>query len=90
MTYNDKDQTDLAARILEKCDIPAIWLEKASMGGEDFCYFLDRAPGTYIRLGIGEDQPSLHNSKLLPPDEAMKYGIKYLVEFALDALRVKP
>ena len=85
--YNDKEQTDIAAKVAEKSGIPVVWLEKASMGGEDFCYFLEKAPGVYIRLGAGEDQPPLHNSKLLPPEEMMKAGIKYLVEFALDALK---
>ena len=89
VTHNDKEQTDIAAEVAKRSDIPVVWLEKASMGGEDFCYFLEKAPGVYIRLGAGEDQPPLHNSKLLPPEEMMKYGIKYLVEFALDALKDK-
>ena len=87
VTHNDTAQTDLAKAAADRAGIPVVWLEKASMGAEDFCYFLEKAPGAYVRLGAGEGLPQLHNSKFLPPDEMMKAGIKYLVEFALDALK---
>ena len=40
-----------------------------------------------MKLGTGENCPALHNSKFDFPDEALKVGIEYLVEFALAALR---
>ena len=86
VTSNDKAQSDMAAQAAREAGVPVQWLEKASMGAEDFSYFLDRAPGVYVRLGVG-DAPPLHNSRLLPPDEVMKNGIRYLVAFALGALR---
>ena len=87
VTNNDKTQTDIAEKVAKEAGIPVMWLEKASMGGEDFCYFLDKAPGVYIRLGAGEEVPPLHNSKMLPPEEIMKNGIRYLVDFTLDTLK---
>jgi len=86
VTSNDKAQTDMAVRAAEEAGIPVQWMEKASMAAEDFSYFLDRAPGVYVRLGVG-DLPPLHNSRFLPPDEVMKCGIRYLVAFTLDALK---
>ena len=56
------------------------------IGSNTVSYFLDRVPGVYVRLGVG-DAPPLHNSRLLPADEVMKNGIRYLVAFALDALK---
>ena len=86
VTINDRAQTDMAVRAAGEAGIPVQWMEKASMGAEDFSYFLDRAPGVYVRLGVG-DAPPLHNSRFLPPDEVMKSGIGYLVAFTLDALK---
>ena len=87
VTSNDPEQTDIAIRTAKEAGLNVQILERASMGAEDFCYFLEKAPGVYARIGAGEDQAPLHNSKLLPPDEMMKYGIAYLVQFALDALK---
>lgn len=85
VTNNDPEQTKLALEIAQRAGIKTSVVEQSSMGAEDFCYFLDRAPGVYVRLGAG-DIPPLHNSKMIPRDEIMKNGIRYLVGFALDAL----
>jgi amidohydrolase len=58
----------------------------ATMGGEDFAYFAQRAPGLMLRLGIrNEAAGSIHpgHSALFRVDErALAYGIETLVAFA--------
>ena len=52
------------------------------MGGEDFAYYLEKIPGTFLRLGIG-NRPSLHNSSFDFNDEAIPFGIRIMVGIAL-------
>jgi len=58
----------------------------ATMGGEDFAYFAQRAPGLMVRLGVRDEAAgSVHpgHSPLFRLDErAMAYGIETLVAFA--------
>ncbi len=67
---------------------PRLKLESpaATMGGEDFAYFAQRAPGVLVRLGIrNEAHGSIHpgHSPLFRVDEgAVVYGIETLVAFA--------
>jgi len=52
------------------------------MGGEDFAYYLEKIPGTFLRLGVG-NRPSLHNSSYDFNDEAIPFGIKIMSGIAL-------
>jgi amidohydrolase len=67
---------------------PRLKLESppATMGGEDFAYFAQRAPGVLVRLGIrNEARGSVHpgHSPLFRVDEdAVAYGIETLIAFA--------
>ncbi len=58
----------------------------ATMGGEDFAYFAQRAPGLMVRLGIRDEASgSVHpgHSPLFRLDErALAYGIETLAGFA--------
>lgn len=60
-----------------------------TMGGEDFAYFAQHAPGVLIRLGVRSDAAqSFHpgHSPLFRIDEAaLKYGTETLVLFAIAA-----
>lgn len=55
------------------------------MGGEDFAYYLEKIPGTFLRLGIG-DRPPLHNSAFDFNDAAIPYGIQVLAGIVLKFL----
>ena len=59
--------------------------EAPSMGGEDFSYFLDKAPGAFFHIGCSDDAENLGaplHSELFNPDEnCMEIGI--LMEAAL-------
>lgn len=50
----------------------------ASMGGEDFAYYLEKIPGAFIRLGTADERPesrgALHNSKTVFDEKAILAG----------------
>lgn len=48
-----------------------------SMGGEDFSWYLDHAPGALIRLGVTEngDGPSLHSNIFDIHENAIPFGV---------------
>ena len=56
---------------------------RPSMGTEDFAYYLDAVPGCYLRLGIGDQWPSLHSANFDFNDLALESGITFLVGLAL-------
>jgi amidohydrolase len=58
----------------------------ATMGGEDFAYFAERAPGLLIRHGIRSDAAGSvhpgHSPQFRVDEAALTYGIETLVAFA--------
>ncbi len=46
-----------------------------SMGGEDFAFFLEQAPGAYFWLGLGMERGGLHNPRFDFNDAALAAGI---------------
>ncbi len=61
-------------------------LEDVSMGGEDFCYYLDKYPGMFCRLGLGEASQFLHNPNFNFNDQALRNGIIFFVATAIEHL----
>lgn len=57
------------------------------MGGEDFAYYIEKIPGSFFRLGLGE-RPALHNSRFDFNDEAIPYGIRAMTGIALRFLDI--
>lgn len=57
-----------------------------TMGGEDFAYFAQRAPGLLIRLGIRNEAKGIvhqaHAAEFRVDEDAIPVGIKTLVAFA--------
>ena len=87
---NPANGVKIACQAAEKAGIKVKMLDASAMSSEDFSYFLLNSPdGAFIRLGVGEEQPALHNVKFLPPAEALKTGIDYMVSVALTALEQK-
>jgi len=78
---------DAAADILGADNL--VEIPEPVMGGEDFAFYLQEIPGTFLRLGVG-DRPPLHNSSYDFNDEAIPYGIRLLaglaVKFTMDGL----
>jgi hippurate hydrolase len=87
VTMNDPDKTKLATRVAREVageanvrdDIPP------AMGAEDFAFMLRERPGAYILIGNGPG-PGLHTPGYNFNDEALPYGISYLVRLAETAM----
>ncbi|MGI0140223.1 MAG: M20 metallopeptidase family protein [Thermoplasmata archaeon] len=64
-------------------------LEHPIMGAEDFARYLERVPGTFLRLGAGiAGRPaSLHSSTFAPPEESLVTGAAALAA-SVGALQV--
>ena len=66
-----------------------ITLHKPSLGGEDFAYYLHKAPGCLVRLGsVGERTPqaAMHSSYYDFDEEVIRVGAVYFTRLALDAM----
>ena len=46
------------------------------MAADDFPFFLEKAPGAYLWLGLGDKQGSLHNPRFDFNDDALGMGIR--------------
>ncbi|MCI4327505.1 MAG: M20 family metallopeptidase [Thermoplasmata archaeon] len=55
-------------------------LPAPSMGAEDFARYLERVPGTFLRLGAGVPGPpaTLHSPTFAPPEETLVIGAAVL------------
>ena len=63
------------------------YMPQPSMGSEDFCYFLEKAPGAFFNLGGGVDKAYCHNPKFDFNDDSLVYGITLMVHLALETLQ---
>ncbi|HTT46329.1 MAG TPA: M20 family metallopeptidase [Thermoplasmata archaeon] len=67
-------------------------VEHPLMGAEDFSRYLERVPGTFLRLGVGNpDRPaSLHSATFAPDDRALVVGAAVLATAAESLQRLPP
>ena len=67
-------------------------VEHPLMGAEDFARYLERVPGTFLRLGVGipERPASLHSATFAPDDRALVLGAAVLVTAAESLQRSPP
>ncbi len=86
---NDPETTAFVKTVAGEYLDGDIWddLKNPSMGGEDFAYYLDRYPGTLLRLGMGMDSPPLHNAKFNFNDDALANAITMFAALALEILQ---
>jgi amidohydrolase len=61
-------------------------LSNPSMGGEDFAFFLEKLPGAFVWLGVGEDVSRLHTPTFAFDEEILPRGAALLTALALEAL----
>ena len=61
-------------------------LPNPSMGGEDFAFFLEKLPGAFVWLGIGEDASGLHTPTFAFDEEILPCGAALLTALALETL----
>ncbi len=89
---NHPGATDLArvtiAKILGKKAIFEI--KSPVMGAEDFAYFLEKVPGSFLRLGINNPEKNAiypwHHPKFTVDEEAIKIGTSVLAGIAFEFL----
>lgn len=79
---NPPECTDIArqAAALAVGESKIVKMETANMGGEDFSYYLERAPGCYVRFGTARDgveQYPAHSSKFDFDEEVIAVGAAY-------------
>jgi metal-dependent amidase/aminoacylase/carboxypeptidase family protein len=85
---NDPGQVDFVRGVTEAYLGPQAWFPglPRTMGAEDFAFYLDRVPGVFLRLGLGEESASLHNPEFDFNDQALEAGITVMCAVALETL----
>lgn len=61
-------------------------LPNPSMGGEDFAFFLEKVPGAFVWLGVGEEVSGLHTPRFAFDEEILARGSALLAALALESL----
>jgi amidohydrolase len=63
---------------------------EVSMGGEDFAFYLEKVPGSMIRLGVGrsgaDSTMDIHQSTFNVDERSIAYGVRVMVHTALASL----
>ena len=54
------------------------------MGGEDFAYFLEKVPGAFVWLGVGEKVSGLHTPQFVFDEGILPRGSALLTALALN------
>lgn len=88
VTYNDETAAAFVERVFEGdlgkqlTHVPIAPV----MGGEDFAYYAEKVPATFVALGVRprdrDTYPNLHQSDYDFHDDAVPLGIRYHVEIA--------
>jgi amidohydrolase len=88
VTRNDEGAASLALKVAGELlgEEHAVELSNPSMGSEDFAYFLEKLPGAYVWLGIGEDASRLHTPTFDFDEEILARGSALLTALALESL----
>jgi amidohydrolase len=88
---NDAEMADLLKEVAEQV-VGADNIEVRNtpmMGGEDFAYFAQKAPGALLRLGsrpVDEEVHNAHNPKFKVNEDCIPVGLEMMVSIALKAL----
>ena len=87
VTQNDADAAELALGVIGELfgEENAVKLDHSSMGAEDFAFFLEKVPGAFIWLGVG-DVSGLHTPKFAFDEEILPQGSALLAALALESL----
>jgi len=87
VTSNDADASKLALGVAGELfgEERSVKLANPSMGAEDFAFFLEKVPGAFIWLGVG-DVSGLHTPKFSFDEEILPQGSALLTALALESL----
>jgi len=88
VTMNDEDAAQHALGVISALfgEENTLELPNPAMGGEDFAFFLERIPGAFIWLGVGEDVSYLHTPTFAFDEEILPQGAALLTALALESL----
>jgi hippurate hydrolase len=88
VTVNDEGAAGRVLGVAEKLfgGESVLELPDPSMGAEDFAYFLEKVPGAFIWLGVGEDVSGLHTPQFAFDEEVLPRGSALLAALALESL----
>ena len=88
VTRNDENVARRALGVIEALfgGENTLELPNPSMGGEDFAFFLEKIPGAFIWLGVGEDVSFLHTPTFAFDEEILPLGSALLTALALESL----
>jgi hippurate hydrolase len=87
VTVNDEAAASRALTVAEDLfgGESVLELPNPSMGGEDFAFFLEKVPGAFIWLGVGEDVSGLHTPSFAFDEEILPRGSALLAALAIEA-----
>jgi amidohydrolase len=89
-TINDPAMADYVARVARMSlgQDGFVPVARPSMGGEDFAYYLEKVPGCFFLIGVEpvdrQGYPMLHSDRYDFTDEALRVGMRMLVELAMN------
>jgi metal-dependent amidase/aminoacylase/carboxypeptidase family protein len=89
---NHPQATDLARETITKMfgKQTVFEIQKPLMGAEDFAYYLEKVPGSFLRLGIKNAKKKAiypwHHPKFNVDEDAIKIGSSVLAGLAFDFL----
>jgi len=85
---NDPEKVSFLRTVVESYLGEKAWIPDLPrvMGAEDFAYYLAKVPGVFLRLGLGEEWPSLHSAEFDFNDQAIEAGITVMCALALETL----
>ncbi len=88
VTVNDEASASLALGVIGDLfgEDDALKLPNPTMGAEDFAFFLEKLPGAFIWLGIGEEVSGLHTPTFAFDEETLPKGSALLAALALRSL----
>lgn len=68
----------------------AAFREYPSMGGEDFSFFVEKAPGAFWHLGCASAQPAppLHSRNFVPDERCLPIGVAMQAALVLDRMEM--
>jgi hippurate hydrolase len=87
VTVNEEGAAGLALSVAEELfgGESVLELPNPSMGAEDFAYFLEKVPGAFIWLGVGEEVSGLHTPRFAFDEGILPRGSALLAALALEA-----
>lgn len=94
VTVNDPSLTRQMVPSLQRVAGDGVITMPPATGAEDFSYFAQEAPGFFIGLGVGSDDPSLvhpnHSPYFYADERALPIGVRAMASLAVDYLMGRP